>query len=90
MSSFQSVQLLSHVLLSATPWTAAHQAFLSFTISRSLLRLMSIELVMLSNHLIPCCPLLLPLIFPHIRVFSNESVLHIEYVKTKKEKIQKN
>ena len=90
MSSFQSVQLLCHVLLFATPWTAAHQAFLSFTISRSLLRLMSIELVMLSNHLIPCCPLLLPSIFPRIRVFSNESVLHIQYVKTKKENIQKN
>ena len=65
MSSFQSVQLLCHVLLFATPWTAAHQAFLSFTISRSLLKLMSIESVMLSNHLILCLSLLLlPSVFP--------------------------
>ena len=68
------VQSLSHVQLFATPWTAAHQAFLSFTISQSLLKLMSIESVILSNHLILCCPLLLlPSIFPTIRVFSNES-----------------
>ena len=61
-----------------TAWTAAHQASLSITNSRSLLRLMSIELVMPSNHLILCCPLLLPpSIFPSIRVFSNESVLRI-------------
>ena len=61
-----------------TPWTAAHQASLFITISRGLLRLMSIELVMPSSHLILCCPLLLlPSIFPSIRVFSNESVLHI-------------
>ena len=66
------VQLLSHVLLFATPWTAACQASLSFTISRSLLKLMSIESVMLSNHLILCLPL--PSIFPSIRVFSSHQV----------------
>ena len=65
-----------------TPWTAALQASLSFTISRSLLKLMSIEFVMPSNHLILCRPLLLlPSIFPSIRVFSNESVLHIRWSK---------
>ena len=65
---------------SANSWTAAHQASLSITNSRSLLKLMSIELVMPSNHLILCCPLLLlPSIFPSIRVFSNESVLHIRW-----------
>ena len=70
------VQLLSCVQLFVTPWTAAHQASLSFTISQSLLKLMSIESVMSSNHLILCHPLLLlPSIFPSIRVFSNESVL---------------
>ena len=63
-----------------TPWTAARQASLSITDSWSLLRLVSIELVMPSNHLILCCPLLLlPSIFPRIRVFSNESVLHIRW-----------
>ena len=67
---------------SATPWTAAHQASLSFTISQRLLKLMSIELMMSSNHLILCCPLLLlPSIFPSIRVFSNESVLHTRWPK---------
>ena len=71
-----SVQSLSHVQLFVTPWTAACQASLSITNSQSLL--MSIELVMLSNHLILCRPLLLPSIFPSIRVFSNESVLHIK------------
>ena len=65
-----------------TPWTAACQASLSFTISQSLLKLMSIELVMPSNHLILCHPLLLPpSIFPSIRVFSNESALHIRWPK---------
>ena len=65
---------------SGTPWTAAHQASLSITNSWSLLKLMSIELVMPSNHLILCCPLLLlPLIFPSIRVFSNEPVLCIRW-----------
>ena len=65
-----------------TPWTAAHQASLSFTISQSLRKLMSIESAMLSNHLILCCPLLLlPSTFPSIRVFSNESVLHIRWPK---------
>ena len=78
----QSVQLLSHVLLFATSWTAACQASLSITNSKSLLKLMSIESVMPSNHLILCCPLLLPpSIFPSIRVFSNESALHIGWPK---------
>ena len=71
-------QLLSHAQLFATSWTEAHQAPLSSTISWSFLKLMSIELVMPSNHLILCCPLLLlPSIFPSIRVFSNESILCI-------------
>ena len=79
---FSSVQSLSHVQLSATPWTTAHQASLSVTNSRSLLKLMSIALVMPSNHLILCHPLLLlPSIFPSIRVFSNELVLHIRLPK---------
>ena len=77
-----SVQSLSRVRLFATPWTAAHQASLSITNSQSLLKLMSIELVMPSNHLMLCPPLLLlPSIFPSIRVFSNESVLHIRWPK---------
>ena len=72
------VQLLSRVTLWDPPWSAARQASLSFTISRSLLKLMSIELVMPSNHLILCHPLLLlPSIFSSIRVFSNESALRI-------------
>ena len=76
------VQLHSHVRLFTTPWTAAGQASLSFTISQSLLKLMSIELMMPFNHLILCRPLLLPLsIFPSIRVFSNESALHIRWPK---------
>ena len=75
-------QLLSRVLLFATPWTAARQASLSFTISRSLLALTSTESVMPSNYLILCRPLLLPpSIFPSIRVFPNESVLHIGWPK---------
>ena len=74
--------LFSCVWLFATPWTAAHQASLSFTISQSLLKLMSIESVMPSNHLILCHPLfLLPSIFPSIRVFSNESALRIRWAK---------
>ena len=74
----ESLQLLSRVWLFATPWTAARQASLSNINSRSLLKLMSIESVMPSNHLILCCPLLLsPSIFPSIRVFCNESVLPI-------------
>ena len=78
----QSVPLLSHVQLFETPWTAAHQASLSTTNSQSLLKLMFIELVMSSNHLILCHPvLLLPSIFPSIRVFSNESVLCIRWPK---------
>ena len=76
------VQLLSHVRLFVSPWSAARQATLSFTISWSLLKLMTIESVMPSNHLILCCPLLLlPSIFPSIRVFSNESVLCIRWPK---------
>ena len=76
------VQLFSRVQLFVTPWTEAHQASLSITNSRSLLKLMSIELVMPSNHLIFCRPLsLLPSIFPSIRVFSDESVLHIRWPK---------
>ena len=76
------VQSLIRVQLFAAPWTAARQASPSFTTSLSLLRLMSIESVMPSNHLILCCPLLLlPSIFPSIRVFSNESVLHIRWPK---------
>ena len=75
---FSSVQLLNRVRLFATPQTAARQASLSITNSRSLLKLMSIELVMPSNHLILCHPLLLlPSVFPSIRVFSSESDLHI-------------
>ena len=66
---------------SATPWTAACQAFLAITNSRSLLKFMSIKSVIPSNHLILCHPLLLPSIFPSIRVFSNESVLHIRWPK---------
>ena len=76
------IQSLSCVKLFATPWTAAHQASLSFTISWSLLKLMSIESMLPSNHLILCCPLLLlPSIFPRLRVFSNESVLCIRWSK---------
>ena len=77
---FSVVQLLSHVQLFATPWAAALQALLSFPISRSLLKFMSIESVMPSNHLILCHGLfLLPSIFPSIRVFPNESALHIRW-----------
>ena len=80
--AFSSVQSLSRVRLFATPWTTARQASLSITNSRSLPKLMSLELVMPSNHLILCHPLfLLPSIFPSIRVFSNESVLHIRWLK---------
>ena len=77
---FSSVQSLSHVWLFATPWTAACQASLSIANSQSLCELMSIESVMPSNHLILCRPrLLLPSIFPSIRVFSNESVLRLRW-----------
>ena len=80
--SIQSVQLLSHVRLFVTPWTAAHQASLSITNSRGLLKLMSIESVVPSNHLILCHPLLLlPPIPPSIRVFSNESTLCMRWPK---------
>ena len=82
MTQFSSVQSLSCVLLFATPWTAAHQASLSITNSRSLLKLMPIVSMMPFNHLILCCPFLLPpSIFLSIRVFSNESVLPIRWPK---------
>ena len=82
MLQFRSVQLLIHVQLFAIPWTAACQASLSITKSQSLLKFMYIESVMPSNHFILCHPLLLPpSIFPSIRVFSNESVLHIRWPK---------
>ena len=81
-SSFLVVQSLSQVWLFATPWTAALQASLSFTIFRSLLKLMSVELMKPFNHLILCCPLLLlPSVFPSIRVFSRESALCIKWPK---------
>ena len=76
------VQLFSHIWLFATPWTAAHQASLSFTTSQSLLKLMSIESVMPSNHLVLCHSLLLlPSVFPSIKVFSNDSTLRIRWAK---------
>ena len=79
---FSSVQLLSRVRLVATPWTTAHQASLSITNSRSLCKLMPIELVMPSSHLILCrLLLLLPSTFPSMRVFSNESTLRIRWPK---------
>ena len=78
---FSSVQSLSHVLLFATPCTAAHQASLSITKSRSLFKLMSIESVMPSNHLIHCCHLLPPSTFTSIRIFSSESVCCIRWPK---------
>ena len=82
LKRFSSVQLLSRVWLFATPWTAAPQASLSITDSQSLLKLISIESVMPSNHLILCRPLLLPpSIFPSIRVFSNASTLYIRWPK---------
>ena len=82
VSQFNSVQSLSHVRLFATPWTAAHQASLFITSSRSLLKLTSTELVMPSNQLILCHPLLLlPSIFLSTMVFSNELVLHIRWPK---------
>ena len=82
LAQFSSVQSLSCLLLSATTWTAARQASLSIANSRGLLKLMSIESVMPSNHLNRCCPLLLPpSIFPSIGVFSDESVLCIRWPK---------
>ena len=79
---FSSVQSLSHLWLFATPWAVAHQASLSMSNPHSLLKLMSTESVMPSNHLILCRPLLLlPSIFPSTRVFSNESVLRIRWPK---------
>ena len=86
LTQFSSVQLVNcHVgrfQLFATPWTAVQQASLSITNSWRLLKLMSIELVMPTNYLILCCPLLLlPSVFPSIRVFSNESALHVRWPK---------
>ena len=82
LSMLVAVQSLTRVWLFVAPWTAAHHASLSFIISQSLIKLMFTELIMPSNHLILCCPLLLlPSIFPSIRVFSNESVLHIRWPK---------
>ena len=79
---FSSVQLLSHVWLFATPWIAAHQASLSITNSQTLLKLIPMEWVMPSSHLILCRPLLLlPPIPPSIKVFSNESTLHMRWPK---------
>ena len=76
------VQSLCHVWLFVTPWTTACQAFLSFTVSQSLLKLLPTESVMPSSYLILCCPLLLlPSVFPKIRVFSNESALRIRWPK---------
>ena len=82
MSQFVFVQSLSCIWLFVTPLTASRQAPLSFTLSQSLLRFTSIESVMLSNHLILCRPLiLLPSVFPRIRIFSNESALHVTWPK---------
>ena len=81
VAEFSSVQLLSRVQLFATPSTAACRASLSITISQSPLKHMPIESMMPSNHLTLCCPLLLPSIFPSIRVFSNESALLIRWPK---------
>ena len=79
---FSSVQSLSHIQLFVTPWAALHQASMPITNSQNLFKLMSIELVMLSDHLILCHPLLLlPSIFPSIRVFANESALRIRWPK---------
>ena len=81
-NAFSSVQSLSHVQLFPTPCIAARQASLSITNSQSSLKLMSIESVMPATHLILCCPLLLLLLIPpSIRVFSNESTLHIRWLK---------
>ena len=79
--TFSSVQLLHHVQLSAVPWIAAYQASLSITKPQSLLKLMSIESVMPSKHLMFCCPLLSPSVFSSIRVFASESILHIRWPK---------
>ena len=75
------VQLLSHVQLFETQWTAARQACLSFTISQSLLKLLSVEFMMPTNHLILCRPLLMPSVFPSVRVFSSELAVRIRWPK---------
>ena len=85
---FSSIQPLSRDRLSAGPWTAAHQASQSITNFRSLLKLMSIELVMPSNRLVLCRLLIPPSIFPSIRVFSSESVLHIRWPKVLEVQLQ--
>ena len=87
-SPSQSVQAPSHVQLFVTLWTAARQASLSVTDSGSLLKLMSMESVMPSNHLVLCCPLLLPSIFPSIRFFSSESALRIRWPKSSPSSLQ--
>ena len=81
LSTEEALRQIQICCNSATPWTVACQASLSFTVSRSLLKLMSIESVMLSSHLILCFPLLLPSVFPSIRVFYNESALCIRWPK---------
>ena len=78
---FSSIQSLSCVQLFETPWTAANQASLSISNSWSLLKLMPIKSVMSSNHLILCQPFILPSVFPSMRIFSNESALHIRWPK---------
>ena len=80
-SEFVAVQSLTHVQLFVTPWTAARQASLSITSLWSLLKLMSVELMMPSNHLILCHLLLLPSVFPSVRVFSDELAVHIRWPK---------
>ena len=79
--SHHCYSVIKSCLILCTPWTAAWQTFLSFTLSQSLLKLMSIELVMPCNHLILCCPLLVPSVFPNIRVFSSELALCIRWPK---------
>ena len=81
MSCIIKILLFSHIWLCVTQWIVAHQASLPFTISQSLLKLMSIKSVMPSSHLVLCCPLLLPSIFSSIRIFSNESDLKIRWPK---------
>ena len=81
LSPISSLQSLNYVRLFETPWTAAHQASLFITNSRSLLKLMFIESLMPFNHLILCCPLILPSVFPSTRAFSNESVIRIRWPK---------
>ena len=83
-----SLLLFSSSVMSSSLWTAAHQASLPFTISQSLLKLMSLELVMPPNHIVLCCPLLLPSVFPSNRVFSNELALHIKVLELQHQSFQ--